>query len=232
MADHAASFGSFSHSAPCPFSADEPPAIGWRPAVGDSLHMVEHVLPGGHWFYSGTLPTALLFDERQFDDAWNMQPEVQDKIMMRGRLVKIPRKQQAYERDYRFAGRENEALPAPPLIKPLLIWAQAHLDGRLNGLLLNWYDAAHRHYIGAHRDKTFDIVPGSPIVTISFGQERIFRLRPYNARDCTDFAARNGTVFVMPFETNATWTHEVPHFSRYRGRRISVTIRAFNTKRN
>jgi hypothetical protein len=45
------------------------------------------------------------------------------------------------------------------------------------------------------------IVPGSPIVTISFGQERIFRLRPYKARGCQDFIARNVTVFVMPQET-------------------------------
>lgn len=32
---------------------------------------------------------------------------------------------------------------------------------------------------------------------------------------------------VMPWQTNLVWKHAVPHLARYRGRRLSVTIRAF-----
>ena len=39
-----------------------------------------------------------------------------------------------------------------------------------------------------------------------------------------------GGVFVMPYATNLAWTHEVPHFARDRGRRVSVTLRAFGTR--
>jgi alkylated DNA repair dioxygenase AlkB len=44
-----------------------------------------------------------------------------------------------------------------------------------------------------------------------------------------DFRASHGTVFVMPFATNQRWTHEVPRTKRHRGRRISVTLRAFTS---
>jgi hypothetical protein len=35
----------------------------------------------------------------------------------------------------------------------------------------------------------------------------------------------------MPFQTNAAWTHEVPAFRKWQGRRISVTFRAFALNR-
>ena len=118
----------------------------------------------------------------------------------------------------------------PPLLAPLLDWARAAVDGRLNGVLVNWYDGALRHYIGRHRDSTMNLVEGGPIVTISFGEERVFRLRPWRGSGAVDFPARDGTVFVMPYETNRAWTHEVPHSSRRTGRRISVTLRGFVTE--
>jgi hypothetical protein len=42
-----------------------------------------------------------------------------------------------------------------------------------------------------------------------------------------DFPARNGSEFVMPYETNLAWTHEVPRARKSSGRRISVTLRGF-----
>lgn len=101
------------------------------------------------------------------------------------------------------------------------------VDERLNGMLLNWYDGSLGHYIGKHRDSTKKLVHGVPIVTISFGEQRTFRLRPWKKKGTRDFAARCGSVFVMPFETNLAWTHEVPRSAKCQSRRISVTLRAF-----
>ena len=97
-------------------------------------------------------------------------------------------------------------------------------------MLLNWYDGRLRHYIGPHHDSTKDMVKDAPIVTISLGEERIFRLsHPQTKR--RDFPAHDETVFIMPYEANLAWKHAVPHFARWRGRRISITIRAFNNGR-
>ncbi len=45
-----------------------------------------------------------------------------------------------------------------------------------------------------------------------------------------DFPAPDGTVFVMPYDTNLAWKHQVPKSAKSRGRRISVTLRAFEDR--
>ena len=72
---------------------------------------------------------------------------------------------------------------------------------------------------------------GAPVVTLSFGEERTFRLSrgTGEAKEVRDFPAPHGTVFVLPQETNVVWKHAVPKSVRYTGRRVSVTIRGFQT---
>lgn len=101
------------------------------------------------------------------------------------------------------------------------------IDPRLNGLSVNWYDAAFGHYMVLHRDNTKNLVTGAPIVAVSLGAERVFRLRPWWPGDLVEFTATHGKLFVMPFETNRVWRHGVPHRSTDTGRRISITLRAF-----
>lgn len=74
-----------------------------------------------------------------------------------------------------------------------------------------------------------DLLPGAPIVTLSFGETRTFRLARGMSpnRVVRDFTAVNGSVFVLPRETNDAWKHAVPKSTRYTGRRISVTVRGF-----
>jgi alkylated DNA repair dioxygenase AlkB len=194
------------------------------------LHEV-HRLDATQTFLAGELPRELRLDAAAFDALWALHPEDFHEITMHGRKVKTPRWQQAYGADYVYTGNVNRALPVPPLLAPLHAWARTEIDARLNGLLLNWYDAERAQYIGKHRDSTVNMVRGAPIVTVSFGAERVFRLRPWRAEGVRDFTARDGSVFVMPYATNEAYTHEVPHSAKSRGRRISVTLRAFETER-
>jgi alkylated DNA repair dioxygenase AlkB len=81
-------------------------------------------------------------------------------------------------------------------------------------------------------------VSDTPIVTVSFGETRVFRLtlektavidgkKKRVVEKELNFAAPAGTVFVMPYRTNLVWKHGVPKSARYTGRRISVTFRGF-----
>ena len=173
------------------------------------------------------MPDALLPDEQAFESMWRLHPEAFHELVVHGRPVKTPRWQQAFGRDYHYTGRVNRALPVPAVLAPLQRWCVETIDPRLDALLLNWYDGDQKHYIGRHRDSSVGMCPDSPIVTISLGGTRTFRLRPWKGKGTVDFTAPHGRVFVMPYATNQAWTHEVPHFARDHGRRISVTLRAF-----
>ncbi|HEY0255473.1 MAG TPA: alpha-ketoglutarate-dependent dioxygenase AlkB, partial [Kofleriaceae bacterium] len=73
-------------------------------------------------------------------------------------------------------------------------------------------------------------VTGSPIVTVSLGAERVFRMRRWKGDNSPqDIPTGNGTVIVLPYDVNLAWTHEVPHSARATGRRISITARAFES---
>lgn len=179
-------------------------------------------------FLTGVLPPELVWDPAAFDAVWHLHPPDRHVIHMPGGPVETPRWQQAYGADYRYTGRVNKALPVPPALVPLRDWLCAAIDPRLNALLLNWYDGPG-HYIGPHHDDTRDMIAGAPIVTVSFGETRVFRLTrgAGAAKQARDFPAANGAVFVLPFATNAVWKHAVPKSARYAGRRVSVTLRAF-----
>ena len=185
----------------------------------------------GNLFFCGELPEQLRVDDNGFEMLWRLHPQQYHIIKIHGRLVATPRWQQAFGADYYYTGRTNRALPLPEECLPILAWSWDVIHDELNGLLLNWYDGQLKHYIGPHHDNTTGLVEGAPIVTISFGEERIFRLSHPKTKQRRDFAARDGTAFITPYDTNLAWKHAVPRSARWRGQRISITIRAFEAAR-
>ena len=181
----------------------------------------------GYAFVTCRLPVDLNREGRErFEDLWGLHPAVFYEMRQPGTglTIPVPRWQQAYGRDYRYSGNVNRALPIPPMLELYLAWVRSAFDARLNGLLLNWYDA---ELARPHRDSIAGLVEGTPIVTISLGAARMFRLSPAKGKGFVDFEAAHGTVLVVPWETNRHLKHAVPHRATDTGRRISVTARAF-----
>jgi alkylated DNA repair dioxygenase AlkB len=175
----------------------------------------DHLLDDGHHFFVGRLPEPLRPDATGFEALCALHPDDFHGINMPGGPVPTPRWQHAFGRDYHYTGRTNQALPVPPRLEPLLAWARRAIDDRLNGLLLNWYDGELGHSIGPHHYSITDMVPGAPIVTVSLGEERVFRLSHPQRKLIADFVARDGTLIVMPFDSNRAWKHGVPKLARY-----------------
>ena len=205
-----------------------------------AIELKTHDLGNGLLFYEGRLPDDLIWNPPMFQKVWDQHPKEKHLIMMHGHLVETPRWQQAHGADYHYTGRVNKALPIPPELEPLNTWVKEAIYPRLNGILINYYESSG-HYIGPHRDSTKNMVEGAPIVTVSFGETRMFRMTLFKhvivegkknrAVDRQiDFPATNGTVFVEPYATNKVWYHSVPKKASYTGRRISVTFRAFDVK--
>lgn len=63
-------------------------------------------------------------------------------------------------------------------------------------MVINWYDGQLGHYMGKHRDSTVNMVQGTSIVIISFGEERIFRLRPWKGNGYKDFTTAHGLKLI------------------------------------
>ena len=179
-----------------------------------------------HGIHIGSIPEALLPTREEFDEIWGLHPDAFVEILIHGRWVNTPRWQKAYEKDYYYSRQINLASPAPPVLRRYLDWGRGAIDPRLNGLLLNWYEGKLGHYIGPHRDDTANMVPGTPIVTISLGAERPFRVHHPDLAKPLVLPATNGRVFIMPFSVNQAAKHEVSR--RANGRRISLTLRALD----
>lgn len=182
-----------------------------------------------HHIYTSEVIPEFNITEQQFSMMWDEHPQEYHPITIHGKKTLTPRWSQAYGKNYKYTGSVSNALPIPDILLPFLTWSQEHISPQLNGLLLNWYDGSKGHYIGKHRDKKGDLIKGSDIVTISLGEERIFRMRPFKDRNkpFKDFLFQQGQVIVIPWDTNIAWYHEVPKFAKYKGKRISITIKAF-----
>ncbi|MBP6236764.1 MAG: hypothetical protein KA536_11500 [Saprospiraceae bacterium] len=63
-------------------------------------------LEGNDYIFFGVLP-LLITNQFIFSDIWNMHPEQFHEIKIYGKLVKTPRWQQAYEKNYSYTGNVN-----------------------------------------------------------------------------------------------------------------------------
>ncbi len=187
------------------------------------------------------LQTSEPTEYRAFEEIWALR-KTRPTLRIHGRAVQVPRWQQAYGRDYAFSQQVSSALSTPPSLVPYLKWSQLTIDRRLNGILVNWYAAPGDEinlgrttpagdYIGPHRDSREGLVDGSPIVTISLGGNRMFRLRRYREKTrFIDIPVSDGVVVVLRYDTNLAFTHEIPRPRSSHGeggRRVSITLRAF-----
>jgi len=163
--------------------------------------------------------------ELDWDELWAMRPERPGVLVMGGRQVEMPRLQQAYGRDYSFTGQTSVALPIPPTLQRVVDWANSLGIGEFNQLLVNWYADGTR-YIGSHADNTTPLVPGSPIVTISLGAERCFRIRTHRGERVLDVRPADRDVLIMGGAFQAEFKHEITKVATA-GPRVSLTLRCF-----
>lgn len=190
----------------------------------------KHNLDANNPIFIGKIPPSLKEELPDFETLWKTHPEDYHLVKILGKEIPTPRWQQAYGFDYEYTGSKQNALPIDSNLKPFQDWCKKEIHPQMNSLLLNWYEGEKKHYIGPHRDSPFGLLEGSPIVTISMGEERVFRFRPWRGKGYQDFVVKDGSVVIIPWATNKTWTHEVPHFVRFKKRRISVTLRVYEEK--
>jgi alkylated DNA repair dioxygenase AlkB len=181
------------------------------------------------WVEQGVLP--VIPPPMEFDVLWDLHPKEYGQVMFNKRIINTPRWQQSYLKPYWYSGMMHEALPMPPPFAPFLEWANCMCTSMpYNSVLINWYMDGN-HYIGKHSDSERQIVRHSPILSISLGQTRIFRIRSNEdgAPILKDIEMLNGSYLVMGGRMQEHFYHEVPkvtgHKGKNMGRRINITFR-------
>ena len=101
-------------------------------------------------------------------------------------------------------------------------------DTRFNYAIVNFYRDG-KDYVAAHCDDEVEIEQTRPIVTVSYGEARTFRIRDKtNKKIVLDLKTGSGTVIAMYGENfQAHFTHEIAKQSAnvVRSPRMSVTFR-------
>jgi len=182
------------------------------------------------WVTRGMLPNHLA--ELDFAAIWALHPANYNQIKIYGKMVTMPRYTQTYLKNYTYSGVEHIALPLPDILQPFFEWANNLMDGmQFNQVLVNWYQDGS-HYIGAHADNERQLVRDYPIISISLGAERLFRIRDKETKEVvSDIVMKDCSYMVMCGKMQQNYTHEVPKVMGRRGDelgpRINITFRNF-----
>ena len=130
---------------------------------------------------------------------------------------------------YFYSGQVMESKPMTPEMKNLLQILNEHYGAEYNGFLVNRYQDGQDR-VGAHSDSEAGLDPKSGVVAISWGAERIFRIREKvpgkTGKILKDVITRHGFAIQMrgsDFQKNLT--HEIVAEARVTKERISITAR-------
>ena len=112
-----------------------------------------------------SLGSALPIQTDEFERLWALAPPQKPTSIVCGHY--FPRYTAAYGNDYTFSGQTAIAQDAPsaPGYEHYTHWM---MNAGLNGILVNWYNAAQRDYIGPHSDDEINLCENTPIVSITF----------------------------------------------------------------
>jgi alkylated DNA repair dioxygenase AlkB len=125
---------------------------------------------------------------------------------------------------YKYSKKLMASKPLSPLLTGLLASINKMLGTQFNGILVNKYLDGN-DYIGAHSDDETGL-DGIGVVAISYGSERIFRIRNKNDKTivCDEPTTHCG-ILHMGGNFQKVYTHEIPMQKKIKESRISFTFR-------
>ncbi|NXG48164.1 ALKB2 demethylase, partial [Psilopogon haemacephalus] len=188
----------------------------------------------------------LLFGKAEADEIFQqLEEEVEyfegemTKLQVFGKWHDIPRKQVTYgdpELTYTYSGVTFSPKPWIPLLERIRDRVTLDTGHTFNFVLINRYKDGEDH-IGEHRDDERELVPRSPIASVSFGACRDFVFRHCASRgkkatrhiEPIKLQLAHGSLLLMKYPTNVYWYHSLPARKRVLAPRINLTFRQVRT---
>jgi alkylated DNA repair dioxygenase AlkB len=129
---------------------------------------------------------------------------------------------------YTYSKKLMPSKPLSPCMESLLDIINKTLHSDFNGILVNKYMDGN-DYIGAHSDDELGLDKVG-VVSISYGAERIFRIRDKKTRKILyDELTTHCSVLNMGGDFQKFYTHEIPVQKKVKNSRISFTFRKHTT---
>lgn len=186
---------------------------------------------------TGELPVELSLSPAQFSDFWDTHPTERHTIRIFGKDCLTPRWFQVYGVDaYTYSGSIFPTQSITSFLQKYLDWANEGETDKYNMVLVNWYGSG-KDYIGWHRDDEKQIIPNSDVMTISFGGERIFKIRYDPIKKFANrsppevitnrFVTANNSFLIMGGAFQSEYKHHIPATKKDVQPRISITFRKF-----
>ncbi|NXW16321.1 ALKB2 demethylase, partial [Circaetus pectoralis] len=188
----------------------------------------------------------LLFGKAEADEIFQqLEEEVEyfegdmTKLHVFGKWHDIPRKQVTYgdpELTYTYSGVTFSPKPWIPVLNRIRDRITLDTGHTFNFVLINRYKDGGDH-IGEHRDDERELVPRSPIASVSFGACRDFVFRHCDSRGKNatrhikpiKLQLAHGSLLMMKYPTNVYWYHSLPTRKRVLAPRINLTFRKVMT---
>ena len=181
----------------------------------------------------------------EFEEIWSQHPKISQIVNIYGKMIKTPRYTVNYGQDYSYSGNTikgnsfEEYKDVTKLMNQVNeISASSGLNYNYKMCLVNLYEP--EHYIGAHSDDEKQLVPNSPIFSLSIGESRLFRIKSREkskeaskeasketTKERLDILLNSGDLLIMGGTTQKTHKHELPKSKKNVGRRINYTLRCF-----
>ncbi|MCU0544878.1 MAG: alpha-ketoglutarate-dependent dioxygenase AlkB [Oscillatoriaceae cyanobacterium Prado104] len=161
-----------------------------------------------------------------FAELWERIEWKQEPIKIFGKSVLQPRLTAYYgTQAYTYSGVTMQPLPwNEPLLQIKQI-IEPLVHTQFNGVLMNLYRNG-QDYMGWHSDDENELVKGSTIASLSFGESRRFILRRRdNHQIKVELNLGDGDFLVMGGDTQKFWQHHVPKMAKSDRPRINLTFR-------
>lgn len=170
--------------------------------------------------------------KEKFDEMWEFsRPKERRALKVYGRHCREKRYSLSWGARYQYSGQIADGVRIPPDSFVAQLMEQCRAFAPLNGCLQNWYEPEDT--IGLHADDERALVPGSPIVALSWGATRRFLIKPIKGGRRLDLELEDGDLLIMGGTMQQTHKHEIPVRRKTKdkyepGRRISWTFRNFH----
>jgi alkylated DNA repair dioxygenase AlkB len=164
-----------------------------------------------------------------FRELNNTSPWQHDEVILFGQRKVLTRKV-AWHGDgdfsYSYSGTSKTASPWSPALLLIKERVEQQCVHQFNSCLLNLYHDGSEG-MGWHSDDEKTLGRNPVIASVSFGAERVFKLKHRKSKEIVSVVLENGSLLVMKGETQHHWVHTMPKTTKITTPRINLTFRTF-----